>query len=104
MPTFNVHQAKSQLSKLLQMAERGEEVVIARDGDPIVRLTPVEAKPDTQKTPRVFGQLKGLMTDAEIDALFSPEAEAEIQAMFDEALDEPLYPHEFEDDSKSAAE
>ncbi len=40
-----MHEAKSQLSKLVARAEAGEEVVIARDGKPAVRLTPVEAGP-----------------------------------------------------------
>ena len=37
----NVHSAKSQLSKLIAAAEAGEEVVIARNGKPAVRLVPV---------------------------------------------------------------
>ncbi|GAA5502396.1 hypothetical protein Dxin01_02140 [Deinococcus xinjiangensis] len=41
MTTFNMHDAKSQLSKLVDAAERGEAVVIARDGKPAVRLLPV---------------------------------------------------------------
>lgn len=39
----NVHQAKTRLSELLVAAEAGEEVVIARNGTPIVRLVPVTA-------------------------------------------------------------
>ena len=35
---FNIHEAKSQLSKLIAMAQRGESVVIAKDGVPVVRL------------------------------------------------------------------
>jgi len=38
MPTLNVHEAKTQLSKLLEAAEAGEDVVIARAGTPVVRL------------------------------------------------------------------
>ena len=38
----NVHQAKTQLSKLIEAALRGEEVVIARGDVPVVRLLPVE--------------------------------------------------------------
>lgn len=38
MTIVNVHQAKSQLSKLMEQAESGEEVVIARAGKPAVRL------------------------------------------------------------------
>ena len=36
-----MHEAKTQLSKLVERAEAGEEIVIARNGTPVVRLTPV---------------------------------------------------------------
>ena len=42
MATFTVHQAKTQLSKLLAEAEAGEEVVIARGSKPVARLVPFE--------------------------------------------------------------
>ena len=38
MDPVNIHQAKTQLSQLLQVVEQGEEVVIARAGVPIARL------------------------------------------------------------------
>ncbi len=38
----NVHDAKSQLSKLIAAAEAGDDVVIARKGKPAVRLVPVK--------------------------------------------------------------
>lgn len=41
MTTFNMHDAKSQLSKLVDAAERGEAVVIARNGKPAVQLVPM---------------------------------------------------------------
>ena len=41
MPIVNVHEAKTQLSRLLEAAEAGEDVVIARAGRPVVRLVPV---------------------------------------------------------------
>jgi len=37
----NMHQAKSQLSKLVEQASQGEDVVIARDGKPVARLVPI---------------------------------------------------------------
>ena len=55
MPTVNIFEAKTQLSKLVAMAERGEDVIIARAGKPAVRLT--QLKPE--KKPIVFGLLKG---------------------------------------------
>jgi prevent-host-death family protein len=38
---YNVHAAKSQLSKLIDAALAGEEVVIAKDSKPMVRLVPI---------------------------------------------------------------
>lgn len=38
--TFNVHEAKTRLSELLARVEAGEEVVIARAGEPVARLLP----------------------------------------------------------------
>lgn len=38
MTTFNVHEAKTHLSRLLARVEAGEEVVIARNGRPVARL------------------------------------------------------------------
>ena len=39
---FNVHQAKTQFSKLLDRAVAGEEIIISRQGRPIVRLQPID--------------------------------------------------------------
>lgn len=50
MTVVNVQQAKTHLSDLLARAERGEEIVIARAGRPIVRLMPLAGPP-----PRRFG-------------------------------------------------
>ena len=41
MATVTIHEAKTQLSRLIARAERGEEIVIARGKEPVVRLTPV---------------------------------------------------------------
>ncbi len=40
-----MQEAKTRLSQLLAAAERGEEVVIARDGEPVVRLVPIGTPP-----------------------------------------------------------
>ncbi len=42
MTTVNMHEAKSQLSKLVERACQGEDVIIARNGKPTARLVPVE--------------------------------------------------------------
>jgi prevent-host-death family protein len=53
-----MHEAKTQLSKLIAAAMAGEEVVIARGAEPMVRLTPV--KPAKKK--RVPGRYKGMFS------------------------------------------
>jgi prevent-host-death family protein len=42
MATVTIHQAKTELSKLIARAEAGEEIVIARGKEPVVRLAPVK--------------------------------------------------------------
>lgn len=65
MVTVNVHEAKTQLSKLLEQVERGEEVVIARRGKPVARLVPHRPEP---RRPREPGSLKGrLVVGPEFD-------------------------------------
>lgn len=54
MPIVNVHEAKTQLSRLLAQAEAGEEVVIARRGEPIARLVACKLRGK-----RRFGAMKG---------------------------------------------
>jgi prevent-host-death family protein len=55
MTTVTIHKAKTQLSKLIEQALRGEEVVIARGKDPVARLVPYERK----QPKRGFGSMKG---------------------------------------------
>ncbi len=42
MKTVNVHEAKTQLSRLLERAHAGEEIVIAKSGEPYARLVPLD--------------------------------------------------------------
>jgi prevent-host-death family protein len=55
MATYNMHQAKSQLSKLIECVQEGETVTIAKAGKPVALLSPLR----TDKTPRRRGFLKG---------------------------------------------
>jgi prevent-host-death family protein len=47
--TVNVYEAKARLSQLLALAESGEEVVIARNGTPVVRLTRMSQDPGSRR-------------------------------------------------------
>ncbi len=85
MQVFNVHEAKTHFSRLLELIERGEEVVIARSGQPVARLT---AYRPTRRNIAPPGSMKGRDWqmdddfDAPIDELFSslqnPEGESGI--------------------------
>ena len=44
MATVTIHQAKTNLSKLIERAKAGEEIVIAKGRDPAVRLVPIEKR------------------------------------------------------------
>ena len=56
--TFTVHAAKTNLSKLIERAEKGEEIVIARGSKPVARLVPMSAPAHVLRH-RAFGALKG---------------------------------------------
>ena len=56
MYQINIHQAKTQLSKLVEEAAEGEEIIIAKAGKPMARLISLE---NTIKAPRKPGGLKG---------------------------------------------
>jgi prevent-host-death family protein len=68
----NLYDAKTQLSRLVDRAIAGEEIVIARSGKPVVRLVPVDGA-----APRQPGLLKGLAVP---DGLFDPLPEDELAA------------------------
>jgi prevent-host-death family protein len=75
MAIVTVHQAKTQLSKLLARAEAGEEVIIARGRVPAVKLTPV-GKPASR---RRFGSMKGLLPNLPDAFFFDPLPEEELR-------------------------
>lgn len=66
MTVFNIHDAKTHFSKLLERVLTGEEVVIAKAGKPVARLLPYSAD-DT--SPRIPGIDKGkLILQPDFDA------------------------------------
>jgi prevent-host-death family protein len=54
--TVTIQEAKAQLSELIHLVEQGEEVVIAQDDQPKVKLIPVSPKKTDE---RVFGAYRG---------------------------------------------
>ena len=73
MSVVDIHQAKTQLARLVARAEAGEEVVIARDGKPVARLVRYRCGGT-----RRFGALRGKIdTD---NTFFDPLPDAELAA------------------------
>ncbi|MFA5241132.1 MAG: type II toxin-antitoxin system Phd/YefM family antitoxin [Sulfuricella sp.] len=73
MQLVNIHEAKTQLSKLLEQVQAGEDVVIAKAGAPIVRLIPY-APPKRRIAPPGAMEGEGRIADdfdAPIDELFN---------------------------------
>lgn len=69
---MNVHEAKTHLSRLLELAHNGEIIVIAKNGKPYARLVPIEAAPK-----RELGFLKGAF-EVE-DTFFEPLPDEELR-------------------------
>jgi antitoxin (DNA-binding transcriptional repressor) of toxin-antitoxin stability system len=76
MTVVSVHEAKTHLSRLIEKVLAGEEVVIARNKEPVVRLVregPLKRKP-------LLGALKGQF--AVDDSFFEPMSEEELSAWY----------------------
>lgn len=74
MAIVTVHAAKTQLSRLLERVERGEEIVIARRDQPVARLVRVKTPSMTRK----FGSMKGRARTTA--AFFEPLPAGELDA------------------------
>lgn len=75
MTTVNMHEAKTHLSRLVEQAARGETVVIAKAGKPLVKLVPV----DIPARPCRIGFMKGEIT---VPDDFDTMGQDEIERMF----------------------
>jgi len=73
---LNILEAKNRLSELVRAARAGKEVVIAKNGQPMVRLVPIAAAAGLKG----FGSLKSVRGD--VDKAFTPAAEREVARFF----------------------
>lgn len=79
MVTVNIREAKTQLSKLVDRAVKGEAFVIAKAGKPLVKVAALEASPGLQRLGFLAGEIAvpedfNQMGEAEIAALFGSGA------------------------------
>jgi prevent-host-death family protein len=73
---FNMHEAKTNLSRIVERVERGEEIVISRAGTPVAKIVPLATR--AGRTAR--GSLAGRLVAAE--DWDSPETNAEVARRF----------------------
>ena len=79
MKTVNIHQAKTQLSKLIEEASKGESFIIAKAGKPVVRVTALSAPTGAQV--RRLGFMAGQIS---VPDDFDRMGHEEIERMFGE--------------------
>lgn len=77
----NMHQAKSQLSRLARLVREGEDVVICKSGEPWVRLTPYREPVEERKPGGLEGQI-----------VIGPDFDAHDEAIVAAFEDRPLFP------------
>jgi prevent-host-death family protein len=75
MLTVNIHEAKTQLSRLVERAAKGEPFIIAKAGKPLVRVAPLDAPTARRRLGFMAGQMTvpedfDTMGGAEIERLF----------------------------------
>jgi prevent-host-death family protein len=81
MKIVNIHQAKTQLSKLIEEASKGESFIIAKAGKPVVRVTALSAPTGAQV--RRLGFMAGQISVPED---FDRMGQEEIEGMFGEGM------------------
>ena len=74
---FNIAEAKAQFSDLVEQAEAGRSIVIARNGRPVAKLVPLVKKQPKFK----FGFARDLLSDEQVEELTRPWTQEEIDLM-----------------------
>ncbi|CAN5605801.1 type II toxin-antitoxin system prevent-host-death family antitoxin [soil metagenome] len=79
MKSFNIHDAKTNLSKLVEKAAQGESFIIARAGKPLVKVVPIDAPSKVRRIGAMAGQFKipddfDTMYQEEIETLFDGDS------------------------------
>jgi prevent-host-death family protein len=81
---INVHEAKTHFSKLLERAHAGEEIILAKAGQPYARLVPLKVEEKPRRRP---GRLKGWVIP---DSFFDPLPEEELRLWEEGGPSDPL--------------
>ncbi len=81
MRKVNIHEAKTTLSQLVEAAEAGEKVVLARAGKPVVELVRLRKKKGIK-----LGGLEGKLTEQVLDRIAKPLSKKDIDRLFGRPL------------------
>jgi prevent-host-death family protein len=85
--TVTIHEAKTNLSKLIARAATGEEIIIAKAREPVARLLPIKKKTGKRG---VHGMLKGKVEPLPDSFFFDPLPEEELRAWEGADDEDPL--------------
>jgi prevent-host-death family protein len=85
--TVNIHAAKTHLSRLIDRAAAGEEIIIARAGKPVARLAPLAPAARAKRKP---GLWRGMVKIA--DDFDAPLPEGLLKGFYEEPVEPPAPP------------
>lgn len=91
MKQVSLYEAKTHLSKLVDEAAAGEEIVIAKNGKPMARLAPISGA-SAKKEPRKLGQFAEPGEEVDLDTWWRAwkESDKEVEALFEESIAKPF--------------
>ncbi len=81
MQTINMHEAKTQLSRLVELAVQGEDFIIAKSGKPLVKVTRVDAP-----APKLKRKIGFMLGQVSVPDDFDTMGQAEIDRLFNQAI------------------
>jgi prevent-host-death family protein len=81
MQTINMHEAKTQLSRLVDLAVQGEDFIIAKAGKPLVKVTRVDAP-----APKLKRKIGFMLGQVSVPDDFDTMGQAEIDRLFNQAI------------------
>ncbi len=83
MRKVNIHEAKTTLSQLVEAAEAGERIVLARAGKPVAQIVRL-----TRERPGIrLGLLKGKLPERLLEQIAKPLTKREVEALFGRGLE-----------------
>jgi prevent-host-death family protein len=82
METLNIHAAKTHFSGLVERAENGESIVIARAGKPVAMIVPLDLGPPLDRVAAAKRRLGFMKGEFSVPDDFNEMGRAEIEAMF----------------------